>query len=463
MKFGGTSLANGENIRKISELVEENLKKDRKIVIVTSALAGVTDSLIDAYQRSYNGEKEYISNFIKKLKESHIKICKIAIKDNNIQKEIEEIISKTILELENVLMGIAYIKELTPRIKDYVLSFGERLSTPIVYGTLKTIGVKTKWFTGGEAGIITDTKFGKANPLMEVTEYQLRSNLESLLEEKITPVITGFIASDQNGVITTLGRGGSDYTATILGRALNADEIWIWTDVDGLMTADPKIEPKAKIIPKISFSEAMEMAYFGAKRLHPKAIETVIDKGIPIRIKNAFKPDFPGTLIVQKEKIELGTIVKSISLIHRVALITISGAAMAGSPGTAAALFKIFGEKNINILMISQSSSEASISLVIPKDNLEDALYILETSQLGSEFIREIKPEDNICIIALVGAGMVGTPGVAARVFNAVARENINIRAIAQGSSELNISFVIKEADGEKAVRALHEEFGLDK
>ena len=463
MKFGGTSLSNGDNIRHVCELLHKYLTQKHEIVVVNSALVKVTDSLVTVCQRSLEIEKSYISKFITTLKERHIETCKTAIKDESIQKEIGEIISKTISELEDVLTGITFIKEVTPKIRDFTLSFGERLATPIIYGTLKDLGIKANWFTGGKAGITTDANFGNANPLMDVTEYQLKLNIEKLLEEKITPVITGFIGSDQNGAITTLGRGGSDYTAAILGKSLSADEIWIWSDVDGLMTSDPKIEPNVRTILEISSTEALEMAYFGAKKLHPKAIETVLEKGIPIRIKNTFNPDFAGTLIIRKERIKPHTIVKSISLIPKVAIITLSGASMAGTPGTAATLFKIFGEKNINISMISQSSSEASISLVISRYDLDDALNILETSQLDLKLIREIKTEDNMCIIALVGAGMVGIPGVAARIFNAVAREEINIRMIAQGSSELNISFVIKESQGQKAVGALHKEFGLDK
>jgi aspartate kinase len=325
------------------------------------------------------------------------------------------------------------------------------------------MGVKTQWFNGKYVGIITDSNFGSARPLMETTSHQVRSRLQKLLDEDVTPIVTGFIAADQNGVITTLGRGGSDCTASILGVALDVDEIWIWTDVDGIMTTDPKIEAKARVIPQISYAEAMEMAYFGAKMMHPGAIEIVMEKGIPIRVKNTFNPENPGTLITKEQKVESRSVVKAISLIRKAALITVEGAGMFGVPGVAAKIFSILGEKNINILMISQSSSEANISFVVPRDMLEDALNALEVKILGGNIAREIKAEDDICVIALVGAGMVGTPGVAARVFGAVGKEKINVRMIAQGSSELNISFVVKESDGEKAVKVLHKEFGLEK
>ncbi len=463
MKFGGTSVADGNRILHVAEIITDHLKQNHKIVVVVSALAGVTDMLVEASKKAGKGEKDFISSFMGNLRKKHFDACEIAIKDYSILKDVKKIVDETLSELKSILFGVACLKELTPRIKDYILSFGERISTPILWGTLFSKGIKTQWFTGQDAGIVTDSNFGNAKPLMEITTYQVKGKLQKLLDENITPIVTGYIAADQNGVVTTLGRGGSDCTATILGYALDVDEILIWTDVDGIMTTDPKIEPKAKTIKQISYLEAMEMSYFGAKMMHPGAIEIVMEKGIPIRVKNTFNPTNPGTLITKEQQIKPSAVVKAISLIRKAALITVEGASMFGTPGTAAKLFSILGEKNINVLMISQSSSEANISFVIPRERLSDALSALEISLLGRNIVREIKAEDDICVIALVGAGMVGTPGVAGKTFSAVGKEKINVRMIAQGSSELNISFVVKESDGEKAVRILHEEFGLGK
>jgi aspartate kinase len=241
------------------------------------------------------------------------------------------------------------------------------------------------------------------------------------------------------------------------------DEIWIWTDVSGLMTADPKIEPLAKTIPTVSYVEAMEMAYFGAKALHPKALEPAANKEINVRIKNTFNPEEEGTLIEKNQSVKSVDIAKAIAIIRDIALITVSGAGMAGTPGIAAKVFKILGENNVNILMISQGSSEANISFIIPRDRLDTAKNILELALLGSKNVRGITSEKDVCIIAVVGAGMKGTPGVAAKVFTTVANEGVNVRMIAQGSSELNISFIVKETDGVKTVRALHREFKLGK
>jgi len=344
-----------------------------------------------------------------------------------------------------------------------VLSFGERLSTPIVCGALRDLELDAQFYTGGEVGIVTDSNFGEAIPLMNLTKHQVKEKIDPLLEKGTVLVVTGFIAATQDGITTTLGRGGSDYTATIIGAALAADEVWIWTDVDGLMTSDPKIVPSAKMLPELSFQEATEMTIFGAKAMHPRALEPAMEENIPVRIRNTFNLENPGTLLVKEQKIKLGEVVKAVTLIKSVALVNVSGAGMVGTPGTAAKVFDALGRNNINILMISQSVSEANISFVIKRNLLERAVSTLEIALLGRGLIREVTTEDDVCVVAVVGAGMKGTPGVASRIFTAIAKKGINVRMIAQGSSELNISFVVKETDGEEAVRAVHEEFELDK
>jgi aspartate kinase len=325
------------------------------------------------------------------------------------------------------------------------------------------MGLNAQYFIGGEAGIVTNSNFGEADPLMDVTKHQVREKIEPLLERGIIPVVTGYIAATPDGAITTLGRGGSDYTATILGASLAADEVWIWKDVDGLMTSDPKIVPTAKTLHELSFQEAIEMAIFGAKAIHPKALEPAIEENIPVRIRNIFNLENQGTILVKEQKVKPGDAVKAVTLVKDVALVNVGGACMVGTPGTAAKVFDVLGRSNINILMISQSVSEANISFIIKREHLEKTLNMLEMTFLGGDLIREVKAEDNVCIVAVVGAGMKGTPGIASRVFGAVARKGISVRMIAQGSSELNISFAVKEADGEEAVRAVHEEFKLDK
>jgi len=292
-----------------------------------------------------------------------------------------------------------------------------------------------------------------------VTKHQVKTRLEPLILKGIIPVITGYIGVTQNGAITTLGRGGSDYTATIIGASIKADEVWIWTNVDGLMSADPEIVSSAKLIPEVSYQEATEMAVFGAKVMHPKALEPAMEENIPVRVRNIFNLENSGTLIIKDTKVKPIDIVKAVTLIKDVALINISGAGMIGAPGTAAKVFNVLGNEKINILMISQSVSEANISLIIPRRFLEKAINALEIALLGDGVISEVSAENDVFVVAAVGAGMKGTPGVASRIFTAVAKKGINVRMIAQGSSELNISFVVKGSEGEEAVRAIHEEF----
>ncbi len=461
MKFGGTSITGGKNARKAAELIASHVHKGHKVVAVVSALDGVTEKLIEAADQAEKRNKNFVKAFLEEMVEKHFKLADEAIEKPSLKEEVKKTILSAIDELEKVLTGIIYVGELTPRSRDYILSFGERLSTPIIYGAVKSLGVEARLLTGAEAGIITDSNFGEASPLMNASKHQVKERLEPLIEMGIVPVVTGFIAATQDGTTTTLGRGGSDYTATIIGAALSADEVWIWTDVDGLMTTDPKIVPSAKTIPEISFEEALEMAVYGAKAMHPRALEPLMGEKTIVRIKNIFNPEAPGTAITGEIKIKHGVTVKALTLLRDVAVITLTGAGMIGTPGTAAKVFEVLGKNGINILMISQGASEANISLAIRRNYLEKAVNALEVALLGRGLIREITYEDDVCIISAVGAGMKNTPGIASKLFTAVARKGINVRMIAQGSSELNISFVVKEADGKAAVQAIHEEFKL--
>jgi aspartate kinase len=471
MKFGGTSLATGENIRRVANIVADSVKKDYRVVVIVSALAGVTNKLIEISEQAKKGDEKKIQAFTKELAEKHLVAVSKAIVNKQLQKETEKIVANTISELKKVLTGICYVGELTPKSRDYVLSFGERLSASIVCGALRDLKFEAQFFTGKDAGIVTDSNFGEADPLMDYTTHRIWQTILPLLEKGVIPVVTGYIAADQDGVVTTLGRGGSDYTATILGVALAADEVWIWTDVDGIMTADPKIIPSAKKLSLLSYQEAAEMAIFGAKAMHPRALEPVIKNNIPVRIRSVFHPDNDGTLITKEPEIKLSAIksikstevVKAVAMIKDVAMLNVSGGGMVGAPGSYAKVFEVLGKNDINVMMISTAVSEANMSLVVRRSLLGRALSTLEIALLGRGLVSEVTAEDDVCVIAAMGANMKGTLGVASRIFTAMAQKGINIRMIAQGSSELNISFVVKEKDGEAAVRAIHEEFKLDK
>ncbi|MDR0373074.1 MAG: aspartate kinase [Nitrososphaerota archaeon] len=463
MKFGGTSVGSGINIRHVAGLIT-NCAKDNKTVVVVSALAGVTNSLIEISYQAQRSDEKHIQAFTANLLSKHTDAIKEAITSKAIQKEVTEITEKSIAELGKILTGICYIGELTPKSKDYVMSFGERLSAPIVWGAIKDHNAQTQWFTGKDAGIVTDSNFGDADPLMNYTTHLARERLEPLLEKGIIPVVTGFIAANQDGIVTTVGRGGSDYTSTILGVALQADEVWIWTDVDGIMTTDPKIVSSAKMLPQLSYQEATEMAIFGAKAMHPRALGPVSKANIPVRIRNTANPKNPGTLITKEPKANAKEAVKAVAMIKDAAMLNVYGAAMVGAPGSYAKVFDVLGKNGINVMMISAAASEANISMIIKRDLLGRAISSLEIAlQEHGGIISEVIAEDDVAVIATIGANMKGALGVASKIFSVVAKKGINIHMIAQGSSELNISFVVKEKDGAAVVRTIHEEFNLDK
>jgi aspartate kinase len=463
MKFGGTSVATGDNIKHVAKIVADANNKDCSVVVVVSALDGVTDELFEAGNQAQKAKQDYIQKFKQSMLERHKGAISEAVKTKQIAREAQQTIETIIDELEKVLTGISYVGELTPKSRDFVLSFGERLSAPIVCSAILDLKLQSQWFTGKDAGIVTDSNFGQADPLMNVTTHHLRERIEPLLEKHVIPVVSGYIAATQEGVVTTLGRGGSDYTATILGAALKVDEVWIWTDVDGLMTADPKIVPEARMLPELSYQEAAEMAIFGAKAMHPRALEPIIREKIPARIRNVFNLDSAGTLISNNQAIKRTEAVKAVAMIKEVAMINVGGAGMVGAPGSYAKVLEVLSRSGINVMMISAAVSEANISLVVRRSLLGRAVSALEIAVVGKGLVSEVTSEDDVCVVAAMGAKMKGTLGVASRIFAAVAKKEINIRMIAQGSSELNISFVVKEEDGVAVVRAIHEEFKLGK
>ncbi len=461
MKFGGVSVADGDSMRDVAGIVERFHKEEVELVVVTSAMYNVTNSLLDAAQRASRGQKDYVRKFVDELSERHESAAQKAIKEEEVLEDTLEALKARCDDLRSMLMGIAHIGELTPRSMDHVLGIGEKLSAPLLTGVLRDLGLKAQAFTGGEAGIVTDDNYGNAQPLMNVTTLQVRQTLEPLIKEGTIPVISGFIASTQEGVQTTIGRGGSDFTASIIGAALRSDEVWVWKDVEGLMTANPKMVEGALMIERISFAEAMELAHFGAQVIHPKALECAAKYQLPFRVKSLLKPDAEGSTIVKEVKVKDGGVVKAITTIDDVDLITVSGASMFGTPRLPAKVLQVLTDEDVDVLMISQSSSEENITLAIPKEDGARAQNALELSLLGSKQVREVGMETGLSIVAVVGAGMKGTPGVAAKVFGTMASNEINIRAIAQGSSELNISFIIKKEDTARAVNALHTDFGL--
>ncbi|HWR25477.1 MAG TPA: aspartate kinase [Methanosarcina sp.] len=458
MKFGGTSVGDGKKIRHVAELLKKYHEEGNQIVVVTSALSGVTDRLLEnAIFASTKGKVSLVKEFKTELTNKHHEAVTDAVTDPRVAKEVLQILDIRIDELEKALIGICYLGELTPRSIDYISSYGERLAAPIVSGAVRSFGIASTEYTGGEAGIITSSDYGNARPL-DRTYGLVEKRLACRLGSQVI-VVTGFIGENENGIITTLGRSGSDFTASILGAALKADEIWLWKEVNGIMTTDPRIIPEARTIPQISYAEAMELSYFGANILHPRTIEPAMREHIPVRVKNTFNPEFPGTLVVA-EKFQCRHVVKAVSLIKNVALINIAGAEMAGAVGTVARIFTALAKAGVNVVMISQGSSESNLSFVVSEAHAETALEALH-AEFNHEIVKEITSDKNVCVIAVVGAGMAGTPGVAKRVFGALGNSMINIIMISQGSSQYNISFVVRGSDALSAVKTLHDEFEL--
>jgi len=460
MKFGGSSLANATSIRNAARIVQR-FSPENKIVVVASAMNDTTERLLEIGELAQKKENARVRKILGITQRIHVKTAR-SVSSRKTSREILDRINQLKTDLEKTVEGISHLRELTPRSRDYLLSFGERLSAPILAAAIRNLGFKAQSLTGGEAGIASDDKFGEAKPLAELSYHEIRRRLDPVLVKNQIPVVTGFIAATVDGTITTLGRGGSDYTASILGAALNTDEIWIWTDVDGLMTADPRIVKDARVLRTVSFGEALELSYFGAKMMHPRAMQPAAQRKIPVRIRNSSKPTLEGTLVSSGET-GAGRVVKAVSIIRSVGIVTVSGTGMIGSPGAAAKVFMALGSSNVNVMMISQGSSEATISCIVARKDTDNAVRALQLALLGQGLVDKVVAEKDACIIAVVGSGMKGTPGVAARIFGAVARKKINVRVVAQGSSEHNVSFVVSEGQGPEAVRAIHEEFQLGK
>ncbi|MFH1722370.1 MAG: aspartate kinase [Candidatus Altiarchaeota archaeon] len=457
MKFGGSSMGDGSRISGVADLV---VKDPREKVVVVSAVGGVTDKLLNLAEDIVNHPsaevEKKVNQFTKDLYKLHEKVVLDAIKDKKIVKELLGKISIRIDKLRITLLGVGYLEDLSPKSLDYVLSFGERLSASILEGCLKERNVKTCMLTGARAGIVTDSAYGSARPISDLTKKGIKSKLKPLISRGCTPVVTGFIAANKEGFITTLGRGGSDYTASILGRFLNAEEVQIWTDVDGILSTDPRIVSHAELIPTLSYTEAMDLAYFGAKVIHSKMIAPAMMADIPVRVKNTFNPDSEGTMIVKTQK-KIKRVVKAVAIDKKAAIINLHGIGLADTPNIAGRLFNTLGKNNINVVMIS-GSSESNLSIVVNRKDVATAKKLL-TKEFGNNGITDISVMEKICLITIVGAGMHGTKGIASKIFKTVADSDVNLIMIAQGSSEVNIAFVVKESDGDKTVKILHKKF----
>jgi len=461
MKFGGTSVGDASCMARVAQIVKD-ASREGPVVAVVSAMGGVTNRLIEAARCAEAGDIEQAGRILQALRKQHDAAVGELICEDDRRRWLAASLGKICAEGEQLCKGTALLHELTPRTLDTIASLGERLSAQMVAAALQELGVASESVEATEL-IVTDSYHGGADPIMDRTRELSQARLRPLLDRGITPVATGFIGATEAGILTTLGRGGSDYSATILGAALEADEIIIWTDVDGVLTADPRLVSEARTIPEISYREASELAYFGAKVLHPKTLRAVEEAGIPVWIRNSFQPERTGTKITPKGRSNGGG-VKALTAIRDVALITVGGPGIVGLPDVVGRTFSTTAALKANVLLISQSSSQNDICFIVAAEDAPRTVEALRkefAQDVAHEKVEHITLDPNIAIVAVVGENMRGIPGIAARTFSSVARENVNLIAIAQGSSESNISFVVAEKDMKTALEAAHREFGL--
>jgi aspartokinase/homoserine dehydrogenase 1 len=456
LKFGGTSVANAGNINKVVSIVQKVIQRDKTVVVV-SAFGGVTDNLLKAGALAAVANESYKEE-LAIIEHRHIEAVKVLVPVAR-QSSILSWVKQRCNEIEDICNGVFLLGELSNRTRDRIVSFGELISSQIVAARLLAAGTDAVWKDSREL-IITDSNHGYAAVDFAVTDGNIRNYFAGAGGNLF--VVPGFVASNAIGLTTTLGRGGSDYTAAIFAAALDAKVLEIWTDVSGMMTADPRLVPNAKVLPHISYQEAMELSHFGAKVIYPPTIQPVMSKSIPVWIKNTFEPEAHGTVIENEVSKRNGNNIRGITSINKIALLSLEGSGMVGVPGFSRRLFEALANEQINVILITQGSSEHSICVGIDEAMASDAKAIVDKAfsyEIETGKVEPLVVENGLAIVALVGDNMKSHPGVSGKMFGAIGRNGVNIRAIAQGSSERNISAVIASTDVKKAINVLHEEF----
>ena len=456
LKFGGTSVANADNIKKVAGIIKTAISKDKTIIVV-SALGGITDMLLQCGGMAAKADQSY-KQLLQEITQRHLTTIK-ALLPVTTQSSILSQVMQQCNEIEDVCNGVFLLKELSARTKDKIMSYGELLSSQIISAYLSCNEIQNAWIDTRKI-IITDSNFTKANVDFDVTNKNIKAYFNSSTDQLF--IVPGFVAADKEGYVTTLGRGGSDFTAAIFGAALNAKLVEIWTDVSGMMTADPRLVPNAKPISSISYHEAMELSHFGAKVIYPPTIQPLLRKNIEVWIKNTFAPEDHGTVIQSVGRQINGNIIRGISSINRITLLSLEGSSMVGIPGFSKRLFEALANNAINVILITQASSEHSICVGVDEANAERAKQAVDNAfsyEIETGKVNPLIVEKDLAIVALVGDNMKSHPGTSGKMFGALGRNGVNVRAIAQGSSERNISAVIANEDVKKAINVLHEEF----
>jgi len=459
MKFGGTSVGSPEAITRATDIILKYAEEWDHVAVVVSAMSGITDLLINAARSAEEGNEASYREAVATLRTRHHQTVEALITDQADRKELLKTVDAYVDEIAALYHGVHILGEITPRAMDTISSVGERINARVVAALLQQKGITSEAIDATDL-IITDDTFQNAVPLMEETQEKIDANLKPVIDQDITPVITGFMGATKSGLTTTLGRGGSDFSAAIIGACLDSDEVWTWTDVDGVMTADPRVIPDARVIPVLAYTEISELAYFGAKVLHLRTIRPVVERSIPLWVKNTFNPDYPGTEIVREAENTPGT-VKAVTAIRGMSLVTVEGTGMMGIPGIAARTFSAVASQGASVLMIIQASSEQSICFVIPTISVPQVIQALEDElalELARRDIERVWALDGVVIVTAVGVGMRQTPGVAARIFGAISQKDINVLVIAQGSSDCSISLVLTDDDASAAIHQIHSE-----
>ncbi|MBI3471740.1 MAG: aspartate kinase [Candidatus Solibacter usitatus] len=457
MKFGGTSVGSAERMKGAARLSARQ-KLRRPVVTVVSAMSGITDLLLDSMRHAEAGDSHGLETGIQALQDRHLEACRQLLPPHQRDAVLGGIHS-LIADFQRITNGMLMLGERPPRSVDEAVAIGERLSTLLMAAYLESEGVRAIAINAADL-IVTDAVYGNASPLLEPTRANVRKNLLPWIEGGVLPVVTGFNGATADGRPTTLGRGGSDFSASILAAALDAAELWIWTDVDGIMTADPRLVPGAAVLEEVTYNEAAELAYNGAKVLHPRTLAPLVERQIPVWSKNSFAPEKPGTKIVPSLQGRFGA--RAVTSTSKVALISIepAGDTSIGGQVMGRALDAL-GRANVEVLALSSSSFRQSFCFLVRAEELRAAMEGLEAAlslELTHGYLRPIDVDESVGLLAVVGEGMRGTAGLAGRIFTAISRENVNIIAIAQGSSELTISIVVHRDGLEKAVRAVHAE-----
>jgi len=461
MKFGGTSMGSAERIRAAAAICEEAWRQ-RPLVVVVSAMSRVTDMLLEALRHAEGGDEAGLARLLAQLDEKHRQCCNELL-EGEARAETQKTLDGILEEFARIARGVLMLGERPPRSVDEAVAAGERLSAALMAAFLRSRGVDALAVNGWDV-IVTDAVFGNASPLLPQTREKANAVLRPALEQRRLPVVTGFNGATLDGRPTTLGRGGSDFSASILASVLDAAELWIWSDVDGILSADPRLVPDAKVLEEITYREAAELAYNGAKVLHPRTLAPLMEKGIPVWSRNSFNPAFPGTRIVPQTKDgPVGP--RAVTSMTNVALVSLdpASAVLSGTRVMARSL-EALAAANAEVLALTSSSYRQNFCFLIRTSELPAVIEKLEETfslELAHGYLHPIDVDLDVGLLAIVGEGMRGHPGLAGRIFTAISREKVNIIAIAQGSSELTIAIVVRKDGVEKAVRAVHSECGL--